>query len=82
MAQYRFLCPHCAIGWHDLPFCPLRRSEPPRAFTPEEMVTLRHLRQLERAGILPDPDKVALHRRWLFYGLLGFFVFFALLIVF
>ncbi|MEU6188103.1 hypothetical protein [Nocardia sp. NPDC047038] len=46
------------------------------------MTTLRHLHQLERAGILPDPDKAALHRRWLFYGLLGFFVFFALLIIF
>ncbi len=82
MVQYRYLCPHCAIGWHDLPFCPFRQSEQPRPITPGEMATLRHLRQLERQGVLPPLDQPLLNWRWVFYGLLGFLVFFVLLIIF
>ncbi|WP_280357507.1 hypothetical protein [Nocardia otitidiscaviarum] len=43
------------------------------------MRTLRHIRELERQGILPDPDEVVFRWRWLAYILLGFAVFFLVL---
>jgi hypothetical protein len=81
MVQYRYVCGNCGM-WHDLPFCPFRRPEPPRTFTPEEMATLRYLRQLERAGVLPMPKQPGESRfRW-WWVPLGLAILFVLMILF
>ncbi|MGV9838034.1 hypothetical protein ACWDUL_28070 [Nocardia niigatensis] len=78
MVQYRYLCGNCGM-WHDFPFCPFVRQEPTRVFTPGEMQTLRELRQLERAGVLPMRKPLRL--RWLFLAMLALGVYLLLVML-
>jgi hypothetical protein len=64
MTQYRYVCTHCAMGWHDVPYCPYRRPEP-RPITPGQMRTMRHLRELERAGRLEMARPLDMRWLWL-----------------
>lgn len=86
MAQYRYLCTNCVMGWHEVPRCPFPdRSQPRyRERSASEMRSLRHIWKLQDEGVLPTYGEMASRWRWrwLFYGLLALFVFFALLIVF
>jgi hypothetical protein len=77
--QYQYLCSNCLIGWHDLPYCPYRRRPEPRPITPGEMRSMRHLRQLERDGVLTLP-RVS-QSRFGGGGSLGLVVFIALVIL-
>ncbi|WP_181724192.1 hypothetical protein [Nocardia gipuzkoensis] len=51
MTQYRFECTNCMLGWHETPYCPYRRPQPP-AITPERMAAAGRLLQLEREGVI------------------------------
>ncbi|WP_306358986.1 MULTISPECIES: hypothetical protein [unclassified Nocardia] len=79
MVEFRYICTNCLMGWHEVPYCPFRRSPPPSPATPGQMRAMRHIRELERQGILPDPNEVVFRWRWLAYILLGFAVFFLVL---
>lgn len=62
--EYRYLCSHCLIGWHYVPFCPYRQSEL-RQITPSERRAIRRLVELERAGVIELARPLDLRWLWL-----------------
>ncbi|MFE3990029.1 hypothetical protein ACFXPR_36605 [Nocardia tengchongensis] len=65
--------------WHDYPFCPFGRPEPPRVITPGAIQTRRELSELERAGVLAPRMRFRL--RWVFLPMLALVVYFVLLLL-
>ncbi|MFE3060361.1 hypothetical protein [Nocardia sp. NPDC059239] len=59
--EVRYICTHCTMGWHYSPYCPIRpRSE----LTPGERQTLREIRALRAAGVLPKELREETRVRW------------------
>ena len=78
----RYACSNlkCLYAWHVSPTCPYARPEP-RPITESERAAMRHLRQLERDGILEMPDPGIIPRSWLWAVPLGVVIFVVLVIL-
>ncbi|MEV6073396.1 hypothetical protein AB0L82_43200 [Nocardia sp. NPDC052001] len=83
--EFRYICTNCMMGWHNTPYCPFPRPAPPRQrryYTDAELRTLRHLRQLEKDGVISPAGEPWIPFRWVLWPMLALLVFFALLIIF
>lgn len=65
--------------WHDIPFCPFGRPEPPRVVTPGAIQTRRELSELERTGVLAP--RMQFRLRWVLLPMLALGVYLLLTIL-
>lgn len=73
MIQVRYLCsnPGCLFRWHYGPGCPYRRPESPGPITENDLRAIRHLRQLERDGVLEPVRPLGLRWLWALLAVLA-----------
>jgi hypothetical protein len=85
MGKYICSNPGCMFVSHESPTCPFPYeplSRPVRRpITEAERRTMRHLRQLERDGVLEMPNPGLIPRSWLWAVPLGLVVFIVLVIL-
>ena len=62
----RYICsnPECLSSWHYAPGCPYRQPVLSAPITASEMRTIRHLRHLERIGVLEPVHPISFRWVW------------------